>query len=418
MTNYDIVIIGGGPAGMMAAITCMKNNNNLKIVILEKNDILGKKLLITGGGRCNITNASPITKHIDYHKQKNFLKHALHSLNNESLIAFFEDNGLNFKEEENGRIFPTTDKSSSILDTLKNLILELHIKTSLNTNVRDIKKVDDKFHIVTNKETITSNKIIIATGGITYQHTGSTGDGYKFAKEFGHTISQIKPALTSFIVDDKNLTKLAGITFKDVEVSFKNKKKKIKTKGDILINHQGLTGPAILNLSNKIMDLQDYDLLINKTHFRKIIISIDFQPNLTEEELNQKIINDLPKYGTTKIKNYMKYYLINSFIDSFLNKIHVSANKTISNLTKKDKNSIIQNLKHFKIPVNDIDIKTAKLTLGGVSSKEINPKTLESKIISNIYFAGEILELVGPTGGYNLQIAFSTGYLVGKSASS
>lgn len=417
MMSYDIAIIGGGPAGMMAAITSMQTNGNLKVVILDKNDTLGKKLLITGGGRCNITNSSPITKHINYHQQKNFLKPALHSLNNESLINFFKDNGLNFKEEENGRIFPTTDTASSILDTLKDLILDLNIEISLNTEVKYIKKVDDKFQIHTDKETITSNKLIIATGGITYPHTGSTGDGYKFAKEFNHTISQIKPALTSFIINDKNLTKLAGITFQDVAISFKDKKKRIQTKGDILINHQGLTGPAVLNLTNKIMDLQDYDLLNNKTEFQKTIISIDFQPNLTEEELNQKIINDSPKYGTTKIKNYMKYYLINSFIDSFLNKIGVSANKTISNLTKKDKNLIIQNLKHFQLTVNDVDIKTAKLTLGGVNSKEINSKTLESKLISNLYFVGELLEPVGPTGGYNLQIAFSTGYLAGKSSS-
>lgn len=295
--------------------------------------------------------------------------------------------------------------------------MDLNIEISLNTNVQDIKKLDNKFQILTNKETIISNKLIIATGGITYQHTGSTGDGYKFAKECGHSISQIKPALTSFIIDDKQLTKLSGITFQDVSVSFKDNKKRIQTKGDILINHQGLTGPAILNLTNKLMDIQDYDLLTNKTQFQETIISIDFQPNLTEEELNQKIIKDSPKYGTTKIKNYMKYYLINSFIDSFLNKIGVSANKTISNLTKKDKNSIIQNLKHFQITVKDVDIKTAKLTLGGVNSKEINPKTLESKIVPNLYFAGEILEPVGPTGGYNLQIAFSTGYLVGKSSS-
>lgn len=416
MTNYDIAIIGGGPAGMMAAITSRQNSDNLKIIILEKNDTLGKKLLLTGGGRCNITNAMPITKQLEYYKQKNFLKHSLHSLDNESLLDFFKEYGLEFKEEENGRIFPTTDKSISILNTLKDIISTLNIKTSLNTTVKKIEKTNTKFKIQTNKETITADKVIITTGGITYPQTGSNGDGYKFAKELGHSISQIKPGLTSFIIKNKLLQNLAGITFYDVEVSFKNKKKRIKTYGNVLINHQGLTGPAILNLSNKIMDLQDYDLLTDKTQFQELDISIDFIPNLSEEELNEKIINDTPKYGTTKIKNYMKFYLVNNFIESFLNETGVSTTKTISNLTKKDKNKIIQNLKHFQLTVKDIDIITAKLTIGGVNIKEINSKTLESKIIPNLYFAGEILEPTGPTGGYNLQIAFSTGYLAGKSS--
>ncbi len=417
MKNYDIAIIGGGPAGMMAAITSMQTKNSLKTIILEKNDDFGKKLLLTGGGRCNITNSTPISNQLEYYNEKNFLKHSLYSLNNEDLICFFKDNGLKFNEEESGRIFPTTNKAESILNTLKQMIHDLNIETSLNTHVTKIENQENNFIIKTNKKTITANKIIITTGGITYPQTGSNGEGYYLAKNLQHTITQIKPGLTSLIIENKSLKNLAGITFQDIVVSFKNKKKKIQIRDDVLIKHNGLSGPAILNLSNKIMQLQDYDLLTNKTQFQETNISLDFIPNLSQEELNNKIIKDSSVYGTTMIKNYLKYYLVNNFITFFLNEINVSSTKTISNLTKKDKNKIIQNLKQFQLTVSNIDVKSAKITIGGINSNEINSKTLESKTTPKLYFAGEILEYAGPTGGYNLQVAFSTGYIAGKSAS-
>ena len=421
MKKYKVAIIGGGPAGMMAA---MAAGQELKkpdeVVLIEKNNVLGKKLLLTGGGRCNITNLTPIKKILNkfQNKEKNFLKHAFYTLDNNSLLKIFEEKGLEFKQEEKGRCFPVTDDANSVLKVLKEYLNDFNIDIILNNSVSSINKgKNDYFTIKTNNETIQSEKIILATGGISYPHTGSTGDGYKIAKDFGHSISTITPGAIPLKVEDSLLKQLSGITLEDIVVSYKSKKTCIR--GNVLITHFGLSGPAILDISNYISNKNNENNENNKKEIllENTFINIDLTPDITEDELNQRIIADSQTNGKTMIKNYLKYYLKNRFIDFFLNNINVSGNKTISNMTKKDKNKIINNLKHLPIKIEGLPKKAAMITCGGINMVEINPKTMESNLTSGkgLYFAGELLEPYGPTGGYNLQIAFSTGYLAGKS---
>ena len=407
---------------MMAAIAIGKSlNQESKIVLIEKTDSLGKKLLLTGGGRCNIANASPIKNQLDKLKDKNFLKHSFYTLNNEQLLAIFKEKGLEFKEE-NGKYFPITENSKSILNILKDYLKELKVDVLLNNPVKSItkpitksttKNKKDLFEIKTSKSNMTSiysEKVILTTGGITYPQTGSCGDGYKIATDFGHTISTLRPGLVPLKVKNNKFNQLSGITLENIEVSYRS----IKTKGNVLITHFGLSGPAILDLSNFVVK----DMIPGNTDndFSDLAISLDLIPKLSEDELKNKIANDSQEYGKTKIKNYMKFYLKNRTIESFLSLANVDGDKTLSNMTKKDKNNIIAILKHLNIEINGMmPEKISMITCGGVSIDEINSKTMESKLTNGLYFAGELIEPYGPTGGYNLQIAFSTGYLAGES---
>lgn len=432
MNNYKIAIIGGGPSGMLAAIKAAEDlEGKEEIVLIEKNDTLGKKLLLTGGGRCNIVNQTPLHDQIKYYdKNKNFTKHALYTLPPEKILAIFEDAGLSFHTEDNKRVFPDDEDAEVILDVLEEYLddLDVNILLECEVNPNSIEhELDDDLNPIftfkandelNNDITITCEKLIVATGGITYPTTGSTGDGYKIAKTMNHTLTQIKPGLVSFETDDFLLTTLSGMVLEGVEVAFKDKKKKIKETGDVLITHNGLSGPAIMNLSNKLMAKSDYDLLDeNKENtLYKDTITIDLTPDLTEEDIKDQITKDTPNQGTTKIKNYLKIFLPTNFIDYFLMTIGVSSNKTMASITKKDKNKIAQTLKAMPFKIDNLITETAKVTIGGVKSNEINSKTLESKYVEGLYFVGELLEMAGPTGGYNLEIAFSTGYLAAQEA--
>ncbi len=415
--KYTITIIGGGPSGMMAAYSAIQTNKNNKILLIEKNKELGKKLLLTGGGRCNITNQLPIKDQIKLYENKSFIKHSLHKLNNNKLLEIFEKEKINFKTEDNGRIFPTTDKSQTIKNTLEKLIQDkIEIKT--NTTVTEIKHHQNHFEIKTKNETIESKKVILTTGGITYPKTGSTGDGYKLSKNLKHHLSPIKPGLVSLIIEDSKLNSISGTNLDNIKIHYKvDKKVKYWETGSLLITHKGLSGPAIINLSNKILKHQKYDLLNNDNDFTPVNINLDLIPKLSQEELRNKINNDTIEYGKTKVKNYLKHYMANRFIEYFLNKTSIDSNTPMNQLKKKDKNKLIEHLKRLEFTVNDIVLDDAKITIGGVSCEDINSKTLESKIVDGLFFAGEILEFAGPTGGFNLQLAFSTGYLAGYSAS-
>ncbi|KZX16198.1 putative thiazole biosynthetic enzyme [Methanobrevibacter cuticularis] len=449
MKNYKVAIIGGGPAGMMAAIsTAQELKGKSNVVVIEKNESLGKKLLLTGGGRCNITNLSHIKKFLGKFEKEDklFLKHAFYTFDNKKLLSLFESEGLEFKEEENHKCFPITDDSNSILKILKDYLDELNVDILVKNSVKYIINNNEKkdnfikkniFKIKTEKETIYAEKVILATGGISYPQTGSTGDGYKIAADFGHSLITPKPGLISLNVENSYFKHLSGITFENIEVSFKTKGKTIKTKGNVLITHSGLSGPAILDISNYIVENIDKEGIIDKnnvniennnqndfyndfnydnTFFENVFVSLDLIPDLNKEELNEKMTKDSQANGKTMVKNYMKYYLKNRFIDSFLNMIEVSGNKTLSNMTKNDKNKIIANLKDLNVKINGIMPKeTSMITCGGIKTNEINSKTMKSKLCNGLYFAGELIESYGPTGGYNLQIAFSTGFLAGKS---
>ena len=399
MEEYEIAVIGGGPAGIMAAIAASKNSSN--VIILEKNPKLGRKLLTTGGGRCNITNAKPIKKLLKFYPQKNFLKHSFYTLTNEYLLSFFENKGLNFIEEDNNRIFPESEKSSDILKILTDYLEDVVISYNF-----EVKSISDDFVI---NDKIKADKIIIATGGITYPQTGCSIDNYFLTSQ---PLTDIKYGLVP-LVTKKDLSSIAGVTLYDVVISYK----KTKVQGNVLISHVGLTGPGIIDLSNDISESISYNLLENDDVDVDFEIAIDLCPESSREELQDKFNQDFQTKGKIMIKNYLKLFLTNKFIDFFLDEINLDGETQLSRINKKSKNRLIENLKRFTFNITGFNDKLAKVTIGGIDLDSINPKTMESTVIPDLYFAGEVLDLHGPTGGYNLKITFSTGYLAGLSAS-
>ena len=392
--DYDIAIIGGGPAGIMAAIASGETSN---VILLEKNPALGKKLLLTGGGRCNITNNKPPKKLLTFFDEKNFLKHSFFTFTNDDLFDLFD---FQFKTEDNDRVFPKSEKS---IDVLKGL--EKHLE---NVEVRlnyEVKKISDNFII---NDEIRAEKVIIATGGVTYPQTGCNIDNYSLTNQ---PLTKIKYGLSPLITKE-DLSNIAGVTLNDIECIYK----KSKVRGDVLISHVGMTGPGIIDLSSIISKDIDYDILYEDSDL-SCEIAVDLIPDSSREELKSKFDKDFQEKGKTQIKNYLKHLLSNNFINYFLNRINIASDTQLSRINKKEKNRLIENLKRFTFEIIDFNRVLAKVTIGGIDIKNINPKTMESKLTPNLYFAGETLDLDGPTGGYNLKIAFSTGYLAGLSAS-
>ncbi|WP_406536667.1 NAD(P)/FAD-dependent oxidoreductase [Methanobrevibacter sp.] len=398
MEEYDIAVVGGGPAGIMAAIAASQNSS--RVALLEKNSSLGRKLLMTGGGRCNITNSKPIKKLLNIYPQKNFLKHSFYTLTNEKLLSFFEDKGLHFIEEDDNRIFPETEKSSDILKILMEYLESVSILYDF-----EVKSIVDSFII---NDEIKADKVIVATGGVTYPQTGCNIKNYSLTSQ---PLTDIKYGLVPLITE-KDLSNIAGITLYDVIISYG----KSKVRGNVLFSHVGLTGPGIINLSNEISESINYDLLEREPDVN-FEIAIDLCPDFTRDELREKFTVDFQSKGKTMIKNYLKLFLTSSFIDFFLDEIDIDAETQLSRINKKSKNHLIENLKRFAFEITDFNKDLAKVTIGGIDLADVNPKTMESALTPNLYFAGEVLDLHGPTGGYNLKIAFSTGYLAGLSAS-
>lgn len=397
MKEYDIAIVGGGPAGIMAAIAASARS---EVVLLEKNSTLGRKLLLTGGGRCNITNNKPIKKLLDSYPSKNFLKHSFFTFTNEDLLKLFTDKGLDFIEEDNNRIFPESEKSSDILDILTGYLDNVDIRYDF-----EVISITDNFII---NDEIRADKVIIATGGATYPQTGCNINNYSLTCQ---PLTDIRYGLVP-LVSKKDLSDIAGSTLYDVVISYK----KSKVRGDVLFSHVGLTGPGIIDLSNKISESITYNLLESSPEF-DFEIAVDLCPDHSREELAAKFLADFQSKGKTMIKNYLKMFLTNNFIEFFLKECGIDVETQLSRINKKEKNRLIENLKRFTFEIADLKRELSKVTIGGVDLKSVDSKTMESTVIPNLYFAGEVLDLHGPTGGYNLKIAFSTGYLAGLSAS-
>ncbi len=410
MPRYDVAVIGGGPAGIMAAITAARHKKN--VILIEKKGCLGRKVLITGNGRCNITNNASIERFIRvFGKQGNFLKPSFFSFFNNDMIKFFEQKGLRLKIEDNGCIFPITDNASSIIKILKIYLLEN--KVDVNYNARtvkiDIKK--NKFSLILENNTcIYSERIIMATGGISYKKTGSSGDGFKMLKKLNHTIQFLKPALVPLIVKEKFAKDLKGLTLQGVKVVYHKDRKKIKSElGDILFTHFGVSGPLVLDLSRDIVFCLQFQ--------KKLEIFIDLKPEYKIEELEKILITEFNIKGALKLKNILKQFLSNRLVETILSLSAIHPNRKGNQTSNEERRTVLRLIKGLPLTViGSLSIENAMVTDGGVSIDEINSKTLESKIVPGLYFAGEIIDGCGPCGGFNLQQAFSTGYLAGKNA--
>lgn len=402
-------IIGGGPAGMMAAIAASEKS---QVTLYEKNDILGKKLLITGKGRCNLTNAGTEDEIIEaFGKNGRFLFSALNSFSNKDLMNFFEKRGLPLKVERGKRVFPESDKSLDVLRVLEKELNEKNIKILKNTSVKKINVLENNgFEIVTEKGNETYDALVITTGGKSYPKTGSTGDGYIFARSLGHSVSALSPYLIPLETNQEDIKELMGLSLKNVLLkAFVNGKKKGEEFGEMIFTHFGISGPVVLTLSKIAVDAL-------KKEKNKVVYYIDFKPALSFDELDKRIIRDFEKYNNKQFKNALDDLLPRKMIPVVLNRSGIDEEKKVNQISKEERKIIIDLLKDFPVEISGTrPLSEAIVTSGGISLKEINPKTMESKLYPGLFFAGEILDLDGVTGGYNLQEAFSTGFLAGSS---
>lgn len=404
MTNYDVVIIGGGASGMMAGISA--GNTGAKVLVLEKNEKLGKKLYLTGKGRCNITNDSDIDNHIkNIISNPKFMMSALHAFSPKNVCDFFEQSGLSLKVERGNRVFPVSDKSSDVIKVLKQSLEKSNVDVHLSEGLQYVKFVNNKYLLCTNAETYTASSIVVATGGVSYPSTGSTGFGYQLAKQFGHDIVPIRAGLSAINLIEP-LRDCIGLTLKNVGVSIIVGNKVYKEFGDLLFTHNGLSGPTILTMSSRV----------NKYDIAHRTLSIDLKPALTPEQLNEKILRELPNFSNKLLDKYLCTLMPKSLVRYFMTNAGLP-NVKVADLSKNLRQDIINGLKKFDLVLKNIDnIDSAIITAGGIDTKTVNPKTMESKLQSGLYFAGEILDVDALTGGYNLQIAWSTGFVAGKSA--
>ncbi|MFR8233254.1 MAG: NAD(P)/FAD-dependent oxidoreductase [Clostridia bacterium] len=412
-----VVVIGGGPAGMMAAITSRENGND--VTIIEKNKQLGKKLLITGKGRCNITSSLDMSEFIKNTPGNGmFLYSAFQKYTNQDIIKFLEKQGLRVKEERGNRIFPITDKSLDVLKCFESKIKELDIKINFDEEAKELIINENKEikAVKTSKREIIADKVILATGGKSYPLTGSTGDGYKMVEELGHKITSIKPSLVPLEIYDKNLcTKLQGLSLKNVSIKLidKQKNKEIyEDFGEMIFTHFGVSGPIILSSSAHLVRHKNIEQLMKE---KKIILKIDFKPALREEKLDERILRDFNEFKNKQFKNALDKLLPQKLIPVIIEKSEINPNKKVNEITKKERANLLKQLKDFEVDVKEFrSIDEAIITSGGISIKEINPKTMESKKIKGLFFAGEIIDVDSYTGGFNLQVAYSTGYVAGS----
>ena len=414
-----VIIIGGGPAGMMAGITSAKRNN--EVILIEKNKLLGKKLLITGKGRCNITSSLNIDEFIkNIPGNGKFLYSAFENFSNEDMINFLKKQGLDVKEERGNRIFPVTDKSIDVLKCFEKIIHELNIKIKYNSIVKDIlvnNGIAEGVVVNCNGkiEKLMGDKIILATGGKSYSGTGSTGDGYEIAKKLGHSITEIKPSLVPLVCYENELCQsMQGLSLRNIKICIedtKNKKKIYEDFGEMLFTHFGVSGPIILSSSAHLVRYKEISELLKN---RNIVLHIDLKPALSSEKLDERILRDFEEFKNKKFKNSLDKLLPKKMIDPIIKLSEINPEKTTNEITKQERKKIINLFKDFKLSIQDFrPIEEAIITSGGINIKEVNPKTMESKIIKNLYFAGEVLDVDAYTGGFNLQIAYSTGYTAG-----
>jgi predicted Rossmann fold flavoprotein len=405
---YDVVVIGGGPAGMMAAGVAAEKSKY--VVLIEKNERLGIKLLITGKGRCNITNAEEdLRAWIEkFGKNGKFLYGAFNKFSNTKVLDFFNSRGVKTKIERGGRIFPASDKSSDVLDALTGYLNEGGIDVKFNSTVDKIVTEDRivKHVVLSNGEIIKAKKYIISTGGKSYPMTGSSGDGHEWLEKIGHTIVKPSPALVPIILKEKWIKEVEGLSLKNVEISiYRNNKKQDSRFGEALFTANGMSGPIILDMSKKIGELLN----------DKLELKIDFKPNLNYKELDRRIQSDFQEFNNKDFRNSLDKLLPKKLIPTIIKLSGISEDKKVNLITQDERKKILHLLKDFSLNIKRLDgFNKAIITSGGVATVEIDPQTMQSKIIDNLYICGELLDLDGPTGGYNLQVCWSTGYVAGE----
>ena len=403
-----IIVVGGGASGMMAAIIAARNGND--VTLLEKNEKLGKKLFITGKGRCNITNACDTEELFDnVVSNKKFLYSAFYGFDNKAVMDFFEELGLRLKVERGNRVFPESDHSSDVIKALEYEMRRLLITISLNTTVTSLIIEQDKICGVKLKggKKLEADEVLVATGGISYPLTGSTGDGHKMAADSGHEITKMYPALVPLKTKERWCYALMGLSLKNVSVTIKNSKKEIFSDfGEMLFTHYGVSGPLIISASSFLCKL------IEKEELK---MTIDLKPALSEEQLDKRLLRDFEENNNKQFKNAIGGLFPSKLIPVMIEQSGINPEKKVNEITKEERKQFIDRIKNLPLTITGTsDYSEAIITQGGISVKEINPSTMESKKIKGLFFAGEIIDVDALTGGFNLQIAFSTAYLAGQ----
>lgn len=407
-SDADVIVIGGGAAGMMAAITAAENGKD--VIIAERNDRLGKKLLITGKGRCNVTNNSDcenILKNIPVNSK--FMYSALMNFTPQDTINFFENNGVPLKTERGNRVFPCSDKAKDIVTALENHVKRDNVHV-INERVKSLIIDNNTVQgvVLENGMELYAKSVIIATGGKSYPRTGSTGDGYILAQQAGHTITTIKPSLVPIVSNDHSCKEMQGLSLKNVSLKLikkSNNKCIYEELGEMLFTHFGVSGPLILSASSHIPNIDKNEYLIE----------LDLKPGLTEKQLDLRILRDFSEHKNSNFINSLEKLLPRKMIPVIVRRSRIFSDKKVNEITKEERKQLLFVIKNFKISVDGFrPVDEAIVTSGGVKVSEINPKTMGSKLVKGLHFAGEVMDVDGYTGGYNLQIAFSTGYAAGN----
>ncbi len=403
-----VIVVGGGAAGMFAAIFAARNGR--QVVLLEKNDKLGKKLFITGKGRCNLTNACDMEELFqNVITNPKFLYGSFYAYNNFDVIDFFEGLGLKTKIERGNRVFPESDKSSDVIAAMLRELKRLDVDIRYGYEVNDIIIKDNKFHGVKikNQDVLYGDKIIIATGGLSYQATGSNGDGFRFAKNMGHSVTKLYPSLVPMNVLEVDTAKeLQGLSLKNIKIRITSKNKEVYSDfGELLFTHYGVSGPVILSASS---------FCIKYIENKDLLLSIDLKPALSNEQLDARILRDFEEFSNKQYKNALDQLLPRKLIPVIIALSKIDPDKKVNLITREERARLANVLKGLEFHITRLrDYNEAVITKGGIQVKEVNPSTMESKLVSNVYFAGEVLDLDALTGGFNLQIAWSTGYTAG-----
>ena len=405
-----MLIAGGGVAGMMAAVTAARNGR--KVCLLEKNEKLGKKLFITGKGRCNITNAADIEDLFSaVVSNPKFLYSSFYCLTNDQVIDFFEELGVKTKVERGGRVFPESDHSSDVIHALEQEMRRLGVEIRLRSEVKEVLISDRRAAgvLLSSGKKLYGDGVVIATGGISYPSTGSTGDGYRFARTCGHKVTELSPSLVPMEVKEWYAKELMGLSLRNIEIKVTAENKKLYEEfGEMLFTHYGVTGPVILSASS---------IVGKRLKEQELTLHIDLKPALTEEQLDRRVLREFEANQNRQFKNAVDSLFPAKLRPVIVELSGISEEKKVNEITKEERIRFVRLIKDFTMTLTSLrGYSEAIITKGGVSVKEIDPGTMESKLVKGLYFAGEVLDLDAVTGGYNLQIAWSTGYLAGMSA--